>query len=161
MQDKVGSEIPTTDQITQLVADLKSISDRIVAYTVTLSADERASTLKMRTGGEPIVAAIAKLANDHGITLPQITVDGMLADLTLAKQIRPLASAVAQLNQRLNDTVLEAQSECWWAATALYTSLVRASGGDPVLEAALKPVIDFFARGKRKKAAAAAKKIVK
>ena len=158
MQDKVGSEIPTTDQVNQLVADVKSISDRIAAFTVTLSADERASTLKMRIGGEPIVTDIAKLSNDHGITLPQITVDGMLADLTLAQRLRPLASAVAQLDQLLADTVLEAQSECWWAATALYTSLLRASGGDPVLAAALKPIVEFFATGKRKKAAAADKK---
>ena len=109
--------------------------------------------LKMRTGGEPIVADIAKLASDHGITLPQITVDGMLADLALAQRIRPLASAIAQLNQRLSDTVLEAQSECWWAATALYTSLLRVSSGDPVLAAALKPIVDFFAVGRRKRAA--------
>ena len=158
MQDKVGSEIPTTDQMIQLVADVKAISDRLAAFTVTLSADERASTLKMRTGGEHIVTDIAKLSNDHGITLPLISIDGMLADLTLAQRIRPLASAIAQLDQLLTDTMLEAQSECWWAATALYTSLLRASGGDPVLAAALKPIVEFFAVGKRKKAAAAAKK---
>ena len=159
MQDKVGSQVPTTDQIEQLVADVEAIAERIAAFTVTLAADERASTVKMRTGGEPIVADIAKLASDHGITLPQITVDGMLADLSLAQRIRPLANAVEQLNQRLSDTVLEAQSECWWAATALYTSLLRVSGGNPVLAAALKPIVEFFAVGKRKRAAAAGKPV--
>ena len=154
MQDKVGSQVPTTDQIEQLVADVEAIAERIAAFTVTLAADERASTVKMRTGGEPIVADIAKLASDHGITLPQITVDGMLADLTLSQRIRPLANAVEQLNQRLSDTVLEAQSECWWATTALYTSLLRVSSGDPVLAAALKPIVDFFALGRRKRATA-------
>ena len=46
MQDKVGSQVPTTDQIEQLVADVEAIAERIAAFTVTLSADERASTVK-------------------------------------------------------------------------------------------------------------------
>ena len=75
----------------------------------------------------------------------------MLADLTLAQRLRPIASAVDQLNQRLSDTLLEAQSECWWAATAFYTSLCRVAGADPALKAALKPIVDFFATGRRKK----------
>ena len=102
-----------------------------------LSAEEQAATVKMRIGGDPIVADIAKLTKD----------------LTLAQRLRPLASAVEQLSQRLSDTVLEAQSECWWAATAYYTSLCRVADADPVLEAALRPIIDFFAVGRRKKPA--------
>jgi hypothetical protein len=52
-----------------------------------------------------------------------------------------------------SDDDSEAQSECWWAATAFYSTLSRLTGADPKLEAALKPVIDFFATGRRKKAA--------
>lgn len=153
MQDKVGNQIPTTEQVNQLIADVATLSDSIAAFTVTLTAEERKSTVKMRIGGEAIVADISKLVQDNGITLPQISVDGMLADLTLAQRLRPLASAVDQLSQRLNDTVLEAQSECWWAATAFYSSLCRVAGANPVLEAALRPIIDFFAVGRRKKPA--------
>jgi hypothetical protein len=46
---------------------------------------------------------------------------------------------------------LNARSECWWLATALYTALARVADGNPELEAALAPVIGFFATGKRKK----------
>lgn len=153
MQDKVGSKVPSSEEVTNLVADVRSLSDRVAAYTVTLSAEERASTVKMRTGGESVVANVGSLAQSHGITLPNVSVDGMIADLALAQRIRPLATAVGQLCQRLDDTVLEAQSECWWATTALYTALSRVAGADASLESELKPVVDFFATGRRRKSA--------
>ena len=78
----------------------------------------------------------------------------MKADLLLAQRLRPLSVEVEveaeALRQRLDDTVLEAQSECWWAATAFYTALSRMIYADPRLEAALGPIIEFFAVGRRK-----------
>lgn len=156
MQDKVGSKVPSADEIAQLVSDVRALMDRIAPYTVTLSADERGATVKMRTGGENIVGQVGALAQSQGITLPHVSVDGMIADLTLAQRLRPLASAVEQLGQRLDDTVLEAQSECWWATTALYTALSRVAGANAALESELKPVVEFFAAGRRKKPAAPA-----
>jgi hypothetical protein len=153
MQDKVGSNVPSSEEIAKLVADVRSLSDRIAPYTITLSAEERATTVKMRMGGENVVAQVGSLAQAQGITLPNVSVDGMLADLTLAQRIRPLAIAVEQLCRRLDDTVLEAQSECWWATTALYTALSRVAGANAALESELKPVVDFFAIGRRKKSA--------
>jgi hypothetical protein len=140
-------------EIDQLVADIQALAQRIADYTVTLTAQERSAAVRMRTGGENIVSQVAILARNSGITLPQITVDGMNADLTLAQRLRPLASAVEQLSQRLDDTVLEVQSECWWSATAFYTALCRVVGADSTLESALKPVVNFFALGRRTKAA--------
>jgi hypothetical protein len=156
MQDKVGSRIPSAEEVTQLVADIRALSERVAPYTTTLSTEERAATIKMRTGGENIVAQVGALAQRHGIALPQVSVDGMTADLTLAQRLRPVASAVEQLNRLLNDTILEAQSECWWATTALYTALSRVAGAKPSLESELRPIVDFFATGRRKKEAAPA-----
>jgi hypothetical protein len=56
---------------------------------------------------------------------------------------------VGSLQRRLDDTHLEAQSECWWAATAFYTALGRTMDADAKLEAALRPIVDFFAVGRR------------
>jgi len=56
-----------------------------------------------------------------------------------------------QLLRRLEDTVTNAQSESWWAATALYTALARVAVASPELQAALRPVVEFFAIGRRKK----------
>ncbi len=154
MQDKVGSRIPSAEEIAQWLGDVRALSESIAPFTTTLSADERAATIKMRTGGENIVAQVGALAQSHGITLPQVSVDGMNADLSLAQRLRPLAGAVEQLSRQLNDTILEAQSECWWATTALYTALSRVAGAKPTLESELRPVVDFFSIGRRRRAAA-------
>ena len=61
------------------------------------------------------------------------------------------------LSQRVADTILEAQSECWWAATEYYTALDGLSRTDPAIKTALQPVYDFFATGRRKPKAPAAK----
>jgi hypothetical protein len=145
----VGGKIPSEAEIAKLVDVVHGIEAKIEAYTVHLSVEQRKATTKMRSGGEKIVPQIGTLANTHGVAMPGVTVDGMLADLTLAQRLDPLVNAVGSLNQRLDDTVLEAQSECWWAATAFYTALARASGAIPALEAALKPIVAFFAVGRR------------
>jgi hypothetical protein len=152
MQDRVGSTIPSEKEIDALIADVKAIEDRVKKYTVLLTKSERGATTKFRKGGELIVGTLAALAEEHGIALPKITTAGMKADLLLAQRLRPLADAVEGLQQRLGDTVLEAQSECWWAATAFYTSLSRMIDADAKLESALKPIIEFFAIGRRKAA---------
>jgi hypothetical protein len=156
VQNKVGTIVPTAEEVTQLLADVQSLSERMANYTVTLTAQERGAAVKMRTGGENIVSEVATLAKNHSVSLPQITLEAMNADLTLAQRLRPLASALDQLSQRVSDTVLEAQSECWWSTTAYYTALCRIAGADPTLENALKPVVGFFAVGRRKKTAPAA-----
>ena len=150
MQDKVGTKVPSEKDVQKLVDDLKAIQAKIEEYTITLTSDERQTTTKMRIGGEGVVETIGSLAAEHKLSLPEISVEGMNADLLLAKRLRPLANAATGLAQRLDDTILQAQSEYWWAATAFYSTLARISGANANLQAALKPVVDFFAVGRRK-----------
>jgi hypothetical protein len=70
-------------------------------------------------------------------------------DLTLARRLAPLARALETISQTVADTILQAQSECWWTATAYYTALTHLSDADPKLEAALRPAVEFFARRPR------------
>ena len=103
----------------------------------------------MRSMGERIVGLIGGLAAQHEVSLPRISVDDMNSDLALAQRLAPLARAVSNLSQTLSDTILQAQSECWWAATAFYSALARLSSADAKLESSLKPAIEFFARRRR------------
>ncbi|MEP7121425.1 MAG: hypothetical protein ABJE95_10965 [Byssovorax sp.] len=150
MEDRVGGTIPSEKEIDALRADIQSVETRLKKYTVLLTKQERGATTKFRKGGELIVGTLAVLAEQHGIKLPKISAEGMKADLLLAQRLRPLAVEVEGLKQRLDDTVLEAQSECWWAATAFYTALSRMIDADPKLEAAMGPIVEFFAVGRRK-----------
>lgn len=150
MQDRVGNKVPSQQEIDKLLREIDAITAKVEAYTVALTTEQRAATTKMRTGGESLAATIGHLATEHGLALPSISVEAMNADFLLAERLKPLAEAARALASRIDDTVLEAQSEGWWAATAFYTSLARISGTLPALQSALKPVVDFFAVGRRK-----------
>jgi hypothetical protein len=151
MENRVGSKVPSEKDVEKLVAQVKALSHALESFTVALTAEQRQATTKFRPGGEAIVATVGRLADEHAVALPGVSVEDMSADLLLAQRLAPLATALEALSQRVDDTVLEARSECWWAATALYTSLARVAGGSPALETSLKPVTEFFAAGRRKK----------
>lgn len=152
MKNLVGDKIPSQKQVDSFIERVEALSEELQEFTVSLSADQRKRTIKFRRGGEGVVSAVAVLADKHGLSLPATSTAGMASDLTLAQRLAPLAMAVSALQQRIDDTVLEAQGESWWAATAYYTVLSRMASGDPELQTALKPLIDFFAIGPRPKA---------
>lgn len=152
MKDRVGNKNPSQETLADLEARLKAIAAEIAVFGIDLTSEERVHSTKFRQGGERIVELLERLAKQYSLALPGLPVDGMVNDLALAQQVRPLATQVGALATTLNDTVLQAESECWWVATAYYTALVRIADSDPKLAEALKPAIDFFSTGRRRKA---------
>ena len=149
MKNRVGNVMPSDQEIQRLLKDVQNLAARIEKFTVTLSAEERQRTTKMRAQGERIVEMVGDLATRNEVSLPRISVEDMKNDLTLAQRLAPLAQALESVSQTVSDTILQAQSECWWAATAFYTALSRLSDADAQLEGSLKPAIEFFARRRR------------
>jgi hypothetical protein len=149
MMNRIGSVIPSAEEIQELVKDIETFTVKIEKFTLMLSAEERQRTTKMRGRGERVVELVGGLAARHRVALPRISVDDMTQDLVLAQRLAPLARLLESLSQRVADTILEAQSECWWAAMAFYSALTRLSNADPELENALKPAVEFFARRPR------------
>ena len=146
MQNRVGNDIPSEKDIQQMVKEIEGVGDKLKKFTLLLSAEERQRTTKMKTNGEPIVDLVGGLAQQHQVGLPRISVDEMQDDLTLAQRLVPLQVALENIAQRIADTILQAESECWWAATAYYTALTRLADADPELERSLKPAVEFFAK---------------
>jgi hypothetical protein len=149
MKNRVGNVIPTAEEIQQLVKDIETLAAKLEKFTLMLSSEERQHTTKMRARGERVVELVGSLAVRHQIALPRISVDDMGKDLVLAQRLAPLASPLESLSQKVSDTILQAQSECWWAAMAFYTALTRLTDTDPELEDALKPAVEFMARRPR------------
>ena len=143
--------VPTEKQVEALIAGVTAIQKQLEGFTISLTNAQRRATTKMRPGGEKIVAAVAKLAVERGLVLPEVNIDDMAASLELADRLRPLGDTTRALLRRLDDTITNAQSDCWWSATALYTMLSRVAAASPDLQAALQPATAFFARGKRRK----------
>jgi hypothetical protein len=146
MENKVGSEIPSEKQIKSWQDRIQALADEIEPYTVKLSADDAKHLLRFRPGGEVIVALVADLAVKYGISLPDMPVQGMRDDLTLAQRLAPVASSVGLVAERLTNTLGQARSETWQAATGNYSVLVRVSVANPSLEKELEPARAFFAR---------------
>ena len=146
MKNLVGSVIPSEAQIKDWQDRFQKLADEIEPYTIKLSADDARHLLRFRPGGETIVALVADLATKYGIALPDMPVEGMQADLTLAQRLAPVASSVGLIADRLNDTLGQARSETWQAATGNYSVLVRVSAANPSLEKEMEPARAFFAR---------------
>jgi hypothetical protein len=79
----------------------------------------------------------------------------MEADLNLAEKLKLVRDAAEALYQFADDTILEASSECWYAATAYYTTLSRMVSIYPDIKAVVAQVSSLFATGRRRQAAPA------
>lgn len=150
MENKVGDELPTEAEVEEAVKAVQKVLDKTSRYLISLTKEQRSAALKPRTGYAQVVPQIAGLAKRHGVALPGISIEGMQSDLTLVQRLEPLSTIADSLAQRVGDTQLQAASECWYAATALYTSLARVASSSPDLEREIAPVVDFFAVGRRK-----------
>src|SRR6185503_5579612 len=98
MKNRLGSVIPSDQEIARLVKDIESVGARVAKFTLTLSAEERRHTTKMRANGEQVVELVGDLAVEHEVSLPRIAVEDMSDDLTLAQRLAPLAQALDKVS---------------------------------------------------------------
>lgn len=154
MENRVGSEVPSEVEAAKLVKDIEAVAKKVDHCGLDLSADDRVRALKPPDGSEAVTQLIAKLVAKYKLALPGVSSDEMLADLMLAQRLMPAANAIAALERKVQDTILQANSERWAATTAAYTALVRAMSANPALENELKPAMEFFGVGRKRKARA-------
>jgi hypothetical protein len=149
MQNRVGNLIPTEAEIEKLQKSISDIAQRIAKWSVRLSTDERRALLKFRPGGDKVLTTITSLAERYDVADSDAPIDGMNADMLLARRIAPLTAAVSALAQTLADTELQAQSEAWQAAVLNYALLGIKARNNAGLGGELASVRQFFAIGKR------------
>ncbi|APR86826.1 hypothetical protein A7982_12175 [Minicystis rosea] len=152
MQNKVGAEVPDAAESAKMIAEVEAISASLSKYVIRLNQEERQRALRMPDGGEAIAGLIAQLLNKYAVTLPGVSGDDIQRDLTLAERLQPLVPALEMLLRLAQDGILEAEAEAWYGTTAGYTALVRLSGNDATLAAELKPAMEFFGVGRKRKA---------
>ncbi|MFT3764930.1 MAG: hypothetical protein QM820_05345 [Minicystis sp.] len=151
MQNKVGASVPDQAESAKMVADVEMVSTNVAKYVARLNQEERARALRMPAEGEAIAGLIAQLLKKYAVTLPGISGEDIQRDLTLAARLQPLVPALEMLLRLVQDGVLEAEAEAWYGTTAGYTALVRLSGSDPTLAAELKPAMEFFGVGRKRR----------
>ena len=149
LENKVGDSVPSQETIEATNDGFTKARQKLKPFLITLSVEERKRALKFRPGGDAIVALMAKLARKSGVSLPGVSIEGMEGDLALSNGLSSVEENAQAFLDAVSDTRLQALSEAWWAATALYTSLSRVADSDPELARALKPATEFFATGRR------------
>jgi len=152
MDNKVGDALLTPDQHIQLLAQLKTIVEKLRAHGITLTVDERKRTLRQRRGAEPHIQRVIDLAKQYNVSLKSIPLAGLENDLVLTKQLLPIEEELRVALQLAEDTGTQAGSEAWEAFLAYYGVLSSMGERMPDLAAELQTVVDFMATGPRKKA---------
>jgi hypothetical protein len=100
------------------------------------------------------MARVHDLAVKHGVSLKNISLDGMAADIELAKQFQPIEDELRTALTLAEDTGTQAGSEAWEAFLAYYGVLSSMAERDPEVAAEIGSVIEFMATGPRQKSAA-------
>jgi hypothetical protein len=150
MDIRIHKHGPTAHEVADLGQEVDKLRARIAKFAVDLTTEQRRHEVRFRPGGEPIVRLVTELARAEGVSLPRVAADDVLATLHMIERIKPLVDAVGSLAQTLAVTLFEAQAECWWGTTALYTVLTCAARNDARLGNSLQPAVNFFATGPRK-----------
>ncbi len=150
MRRRPEQPAPSARELVTWVQLLEELDTGLERYTLVLTKEDRRRTRKFRMGTESVAQTVAKLAMQAGLNVAKASVEDMLSDIELAKKLRPLLTVLDRLRTRVNDTILQAESDAWSALTVYYSSLRHVGRGDPRVESALKPAADFFGRGKKR-----------
>jgi hypothetical protein len=89
-----------------------------------------------------------------GAEAPNVPLDGMQNDLTLAEQMANVIAELAPALTLAEDTAAQADSEAWQAFLAYYGVLASMAARVPELASELAPTVAFMANGPRTAAAA-------
>jgi len=148
MANLVGDKPLTQQKRDRLVAQLKDILEQLRPHGTRLNKDSRKRTLRQRKGAEPHMQRVHDLAVKHGVSLESISLDGMAADLELAKQFQAIEDEARTVLTFAEDTGIQADSGAWEAFLA-YCGVLSMADRDDELAAELDPVIKLMANGPR------------
>lgn len=145
--NRVSASLSDADGRAVLEA-VRTIREKL-PFLVDLTPDERHRLPKMGDKSRAFVEQALNIATQNPDVLPRsFDVEEMRKDVELMDALRPLAAALAQLYELVDDTLLEVSSEAYAAALAVY-QYVRAAGKGAALDDLLEGMSQRFARKTR------------
>ena len=111
-----------------------------------LSAKDRKRSLKLRKGGETVIATVAALSDQYGLSIASHPTTTMVSGAKKAQSLLPLYNQLIQATKQVSDQMFSANAQSWGAATVHYTMLKRLAKTNGDLAEALVPVQQFFAQ---------------
>jgi hypothetical protein len=120
---------------------------------VALTPAERRELVKMGEKSESFVRqSVVVLSDNPGVLPRNFDVDGFRGDLTAVDALRPLASRLTRLHERLDDTLMALGSDLMVNALEGYAAL-KISGKSAGLDTLRQGLATRFANGRRAAAA--------
>jgi hypothetical protein len=146
-ENRVSATLNDTDRQAVLAA-INTIRTKL-PFLIDLSPEERRSLPRMGDKSRGFVTQALEVATLNPDILPRtFDVDEMRKDVELLSALSSVQTAVAQLNELLDDTVMAVGSEAYAAALLVY-QYTRAAGKGTALDSALDGLAQRFARKSR------------
>jgi hypothetical protein len=143
----VSASLSAADREAVLAA-VQTIRQKL-PFLVDLSTEERRKLPKMGDKGYAFVERALTVATQNPDILPRsFDVDEFRRDAELLAALQPVAAALGQLQELVDDTLLEVSSEAYASALAVY-GYARAGGQGAALDGLLEGMAQRFARKTR------------
>ncbi|HRI72276.1 MAG TPA: hypothetical protein PK156_48915 [Polyangium sp.] len=151
MDNKVGDNGLTAQEVAELLTQAKAISNKLKAHGIALTTDDRKRLLHGRRGASEHIQRVVDLATKYGVSLANVPLGGIANDLKLEQQLQPIEEELRVALQIAEDTGAQASSESWEGFLAYYGVLSSMAQRMPDVAADLASVVEFMAQGPRKK----------
>jgi hypothetical protein len=148
--DKHTSAIPEA-VITQVHGHISAALQALAPYTLALTPQERRTMLKMGDKSLAFVEKAHDYAHDNPALFPSyLDMAAFDVDFSDAHGLWSLLTMIKQLEEAVEDTVMAAGSEAYYAALALYNNVRAAAKDDfPGAKAIVEDLKNRFPGGKR------------
>jgi hypothetical protein len=127
MENKIKNSIP--DQvITDVATKIAEASNLLKPYLIALTPTERKEIPKMSDGSLPFVQKCLDYCSSNPEFAPKFTnFNELKDDMKVYEQLLPIFRAVVQLEDKLNDTTMQAGAESYVASLSYYNSVKYAA----------------------------------
>ncbi len=149
MQNRIDAVLTVTnrDQVLDLIAQIRAL----LPFLIDLAPEDRQTLPKMGDKSRAFVGGSLQLATHDDSYLPRsFDVAEMRKDVELAEALLPIAVALKQLSEFVDDTYIQVGSEAYTAALVVYQSAQR-NGQGAALDGLLDALGERFARKSKEK----------
>jgi len=130
MDNKINFTLPE-EVIAELTSKLNDVANIVRPYMIALTPAERQAIPKMSDGTLPFVQKCLSYCQSNPEFAPTfIDLEGLASDMKVYEQLLPVYRLVFQLENKLNDTILQAGAECYTSSLAYYNSVKFAARMD-------------------------------
>ncbi len=149
MDNKVNSSIPES-VISEATTKLSEVVNILKPYLIALSPTERHDLPKMSDGTLPFVQKCLDYCKSNPEFAPAyVNFNELTEDMKMYQQLLPLYRVVLQLENKLNDTSMQAGAESYVSSLSYYNSVKNAAKYDaPGAKAIYEDLKKRFAKEK-------------